>query len=189
MWWQPMRADNYEDEKRLFRAEKEVERKQQQKRKRKHNPTMGTKNHAIKASGSEIPPGRGGNMGSKPAPSRPRLIGPCWRCGEIGHLAASCTKQRPVNPFNQPQVSEATDGVVCLIDASDNERGGLDSFGHKSVSVNVKLLSELCKLAILGNVPSSVQGVNDGLSLTHAGTYVRLRSIFQIHLIAKGTTS
>ena len=39
----------------------------------------------------------------------------------------------------------------------------MDSFEHKSVSVNVKPLSELCKLAILGNVRSSGQGVNDGL--------------------------
>ena len=105
-------ADNSVDEKRLFRAEKEAERKQQQKRKRKHNPAMGTKKCAIEASGPEIPPGRGGNMGSRPAPSRPRLIGPCWQCGEIGHPAASCTKQRPGHPFNQPQVSEAADSVA-----------------------------------------------------------------------------
>ena len=39
--------------------------------------------------------------------------------------------------------------------------GGLNYFGHKSVSVNVKPLSELCKLAMY--VPSSGQGVNDGL--------------------------
>ena len=115
MWWQPTRADNSEDEKRLFRAEKELERKQQQKRKRKHSLAMGTKKRAIEASGPEKPAGRGGNMGNKPAPSRPRLIGPCWRCGEIGYLAASFTKQRPVYPFNQPQVSEATDGVACLV--------------------------------------------------------------------------
>ena len=104
MWWQPTRATSWpitlRTKKRLFRAEKEAERKQQQKRKWKHNPAMGTKKRTIEASGPEIPPGRGGNMGSRPAPSRPRLIGPCWRCGEIGHLAASCTKQRPGYPFN-----------------------------------------------------------------------------------------
>ena len=106
-------------------------------------------------------------MGSRPAPSRPRLIGPCWRCGELGRLAVSCTKQRPMYPFDQPQVSEAADSVACMIDVSDNEREGLDPFGHKSASVNVKPLSELCKL---GNAPSSGQCVNDGLiKLGNAG--------------------
>ena len=60
-------ADDSEDEKRLFRAEKEAERKQQQKRKQKNNPTTDTKKCAIEASGSEIPPGRRENMGSRPA--------------------------------------------------------------------------------------------------------------------------
>ena len=141
-------ADDLEDEKRLFKAEKEAERKQLQKRKRKQNSTTGAKKRATEASGSEMPPGRGGSMGSRPAPSRPRLIGPCWRCGELGHLAISCTKQRPVYPFDQPQVSEAADSVACLIDVSDNKKGGLDPFDHKSVSANVKPLSELCKLAV-----------------------------------------
>ena len=66
-------ADDSEDEKRLFKAE----RKQLQKRKRKQNSTTGTKKRATDASGSEMPPGRGGSMGSRPAPFKPRLIVPC----------------------------------------------------------------------------------------------------------------
>ena len=61
---------------------------------------------------------------------RLRLIGPFWRCGELGHLAVSCTKQRPVYPFDQPWVSEAADSVTCLIDVSGDERG---PFGHIKV--------------------------------------------------------
>ena len=46
------------------------------------------------------------------------------------------------------------------------------------MSVNVKPLSELCKLTILGSEPSPGQGVNDGLIKLILTRHARQRPIF-----------
>ena len=38
--------------------------------------------------------------------ARPRIIGPCFRCGEWGHLVANGAKPRQTYPFEQPLVRE-----------------------------------------------------------------------------------
>ena len=138
-------VDDFKDEKRLFKAEKEAERRQQ-KRKRKQNPPAGVRKRVPEP---EVPGGRGGGgAGGRPPPARPRLIGPCYRCGEFGHLVANCSKPRPTSyPFDQPLVSEAADSVACLMNVSDN-REGVPGSKYQSPSVNAKSLRELCKLAI-----------------------------------------
>lgn len=140
-------ADNSDDKKRLFKAEKEAERRQQ-KRKRKQNPTVDAKKCVPEANGPELPAGRGGGMGSRPPPIRARKIGPCYYCGDFGHLVASYTKPRP---FDQPLVSEAADSVACLLNVS-HKKGGFDK---------VKSSRELCKLTISGGAPSPVQSVDN----------------------------
>ena len=34
----------------------------------------------------------GGNQGSRPLATRLQMVGPCYRCGELGHLVANCPK-------------------------------------------------------------------------------------------------
>ena len=146
-------ADNSDDKKRLFIAEKEAE-KRLEKRKRKQNPAIGARKRVAEASGPEVPAGRGGIMRSRLPPTRPRLIGPCYRCGEFRHLITP----RPVYPFDQPLVSEAVDSVACLWGISVNMEGGPS---------NVKSLREFCKLTILGNAPSPDHGVDNDQTECH----------------------
>jgi len=65
--------------------------------------------------GTEVQAGRGVALGNRHPPVRSRLIRPCFRCGEFGHLVAGCTKPRLVYPFDQPLVSEAVDMVACAV--------------------------------------------------------------------------
>ena len=78
------------------------------------------------------------DVGQTPATSyqnRPRMLGPCFRCGVFGHLAASCTaKERPY-PFCQPAVSsaepahrllESNTSVVKVADLSAFFKRGVD---------------------------------------------------------------
>ena len=104
-----------DNEKRLFKVEKEAERKQQ-KKKQKLNLPMGARKRVPEANGRpEVPAGKGGGLGNRLPPAKPRLIGPCFRCGEFGHFVAGCTKPRPVYPFDQPLVSEAVDTVAHIV--------------------------------------------------------------------------
>ena len=89
-------ADDSEDEKRLEKAEREAERIT--KRRRGAN--------AAKKRPREMEPAAGGpsnkrefNALTRQAPPKPRVIGPCYRCAEWGHLAATCPK-RTTYPFD-----------------------------------------------------------------------------------------
>ena len=44
------------------------------------------------------------SQGTRPLVSRPRMIGPCYRCGEMGHLVVNCPKPRQQYPFEQSLV-------------------------------------------------------------------------------------
>ena len=53
--------------------------------------------------------------------ARPRIIGPCFRCGEWGYLVANYAKPKQMYPFKQPLVREVVSIVhdvhsVCVND-------------------------------------------------------------------------
>ena len=141
-------AKNSDNERRLFKAEKEAERRQQ-KKKRKLNPTMGARKRSEVGAGPEVPAGRGGGAGNRPPPARPRLIGPCFRCGEFGHLVASCPKPRLMYPLNQPLVSKAVDTIEPIVKLCDNYKKEFigSEVAGQSTSANGNVVNTLRKLA------------------------------------------
>ena len=67
-----------DDERKLYKANREAQ--QTVKRKRANSAATAAKRRA--ASASVEPPGRLGNQGNRaPAVVRPRMVGPCYRCG------------------------------------------------------------------------------------------------------------
>ena len=70
-----------------------------------------------------------------PSQGRPRVLGPCFRCGAFGHLVATCTAKEKPYPFCQPVVSsaepviglcESNTGVVKVADMSAEHQRGVD---------------------------------------------------------------
>ena len=106
-------ADNSDDEKRLDKAEKEAERAAGKgrcgggagtKRRRPWSDIGGP-------SGRREPqpacnPDSGTTPSSASGQSRPWVLGLCFNCGGIGHLAKTCPK-RSLYPLDQPVVSSA----------------------------------------------------------------------------------
>ena len=82
-------AIDSDDEKRLVRAEKEAERKAARKKPKLPAPA---------AAGDVVPPVR--RFGA--APPVPAKIGPCFGCGEFGHLRRYCSK--PAAPTSSASV-------------------------------------------------------------------------------------
>ena len=82
-------AIDSDDEKRLVRAEKEAERKAARKKPKLPVPA---------AAGEVVPPVR--RFGA--APPVPAKIGPCFGCGEFGHLRRYCSK--PAAPTSSASV-------------------------------------------------------------------------------------
>ena len=84
-------ASDSDDERKLYKANREAQ--QTVKWKIANSAATAAKRRA--ASASVEPPGRLSNQGNKaPAVVRPWIVGPCYRCGELGHLVASCPKPR-----------------------------------------------------------------------------------------------
>ena len=56
-------------------------------------------------------------------PIRPTIIGPCFRCGEWGHLVANCAKftLKQLYPFRQPLVRGAVNNVYDVHTVYVNE--------------------------------------------------------------------
>ena len=143
-------ADNSEDERRLEKAEREAERITKRRR--------GT--NAAKKCPREMEPAAGGpsnkresNAPTRQAPPKPRVIGPCYRCAEWGHLAATCPK-RNTYPFDsqcQLVVSQADtqDMLLGTSKVIGDESGKLEykgkrsSTGVDSISVNEAKASEV----------------------------------------------
>ena len=70
-----------------------------------------------------------------PSQGRPRVLGPCFRCGAFGHLVATCTAKEKPYPFCQPVVSsaepviglcESNTGVVKVADMSAEHQRSVD---------------------------------------------------------------
>ena len=110
-------ASDSEDEKRLFKAEKEAERRS----KRKRSPATTWPRRKASFSGPSTTAPRPGPKGepsgsaaeaARQQSARPRVLGPCYGCGQWGHLVESCSVRLPKGtyPFQQPVVSSA---VVC----------------------------------------------------------------------------
>ena len=112
-------ADNSDNEKKLMKAEKEAERLRAKKR--KASTAAGARKRA--ASFTEIPTKVAGNIpvGGRQPPARMRPLGLCFCCGKFGNLAVSCSKSRPMHPFDQPVAQEAVDTCMCVLSQGANE--------------------------------------------------------------------
>ena len=111
-------ASDSDDDKRIYRAEREAERVAKRKR-----PGGGNAGRKKAVTGDTAPAqlnSRGQNsQGSRPPAARPRLVGPCYRCAEWGHLVANCPKPKQLYPFAQPLVRKAGESMcvshnVCV---------------------------------------------------------------------------
>ena len=89
-------ADNSDDEKRLYRAQKERDAK----RKRAASGGPARK----KPRREEAPRSNEGGVRIPPGP-RTRPIGPCYTCSQMGHLARACPRNQQPYPFGQSVVS------------------------------------------------------------------------------------
>ena len=99
-----------DDEKRIYRAEREAERVA--KRKRPEGSNAARKKATVGDTAPMQPAARGQNsQGSRPPVARPRLVGPCYRCAKWGHLVANCPKPKQLYPFTQPLVSKAGESL------------------------------------------------------------------------------
>ena len=115
-------ASDSDDEKRLFKAEKEAERRS----KRKRAATAGAKKRAYFAKGGPVTPrpstrseGTSSAVGTVRAPSvRSRPLGPCFGCGQFGHLVDSCSVRAP-KTYPCPYTMVGKDGCESILcDAS-----------------------------------------------------------------------
>ena len=100
------------DEKKLFKASREA----QQSVKRKQAESAAAAVAKTRAVPSEEPQAQAGpsqrfNQGFQPATARPQMVGPCYRCGELGHLVANCPKPRQQYPFEQSLIKETDMGM------------------------------------------------------------------------------
>ena len=126
-------ASDSEDEKRIYKAEREAKRLS----KRKWAASSAATKKKAPATGlteTSMPgPSRGatGNQSTGPRPVRPRIIGPCFRCGEWGHLVANCAKLKQLYPLRQPLVRGVVNNVhdvhtVCVNDTELDELCEID---------------------------------------------------------------
>jgi len=111
-------ADNSNNEKRIYRAERDCD----QKKKRQEASAAAKKRKLMGRDPSlvGVPPRM--NQGVKPQLARPKMIGPCYRCGEMGHLVASYPKPR--NQQLYPLLKEAeTASEGEHLDGVDKQKG------------------------------------------------------------------
>ena len=166
-------ASDSEDEKRIYKAEREAERLSKRNRAwssaaaKKKVPTTGAVENTMPG------PSRGatGNQNVGACPVRPRIIGPCFRCGEWGHLVANCAKPKQQYPSRQPLVRGAVNNVhdvhtVCVndfeldafyeIDKSCVSTKGIDGETDKVLSgVTASIQQEAGSLGETGNAEVS----------------------------------
>jgi len=110
-------ASDSDDEKRIYRAEREAERIAKRKRSGAANAS---RKRLAASSGADIRPVQASprttanNQGMRPPMARPRVVGPCYRCAEWGHLVANCPKPKQYPFEHQPLVSKAESSVNCV---------------------------------------------------------------------------
>ena len=90
-------ADNSEDEKRIEKAEKAAEKKSVKRRKVAGRPTPAKQPRSVAtpspsvSSATQVPRPR--RLGLIPAVAESRPLGPCFTCGEMGHLHSFCPRR------------------------------------------------------------------------------------------------
>ena len=108
-------ASDLEDEKQIYKAEREAERLS----KRRRAASSAATKKKVPATGlmeTSMPgPSRGatGNQSMGLCPVQPRIIRPCFRCGEWGHLVANCAKPKQLYPLRQPLVRGLL--IMCMV--------------------------------------------------------------------------
>ena len=152
-------ASDSDDERKLFKASREAQ--QTVKRKRAESAAAAAAKRRAIPSGEPQPQAGTSqrfNQGFRPTTARPRMVGPCYRCGELGHLVASCPKPRQQYPFKQSLVKGTDIGTRCTTkECVDIVKGinvelpvwaGLSPEGVDRVMLreqgSIKCLKELC---------------------------------------------
>ena len=97
-------ASDSADEKKLEKAEKEAEKRVAKRKREKMSKRFKASSPERKKSGSVDPQQHSSRRVQSTGPPRggmTRMIGPCHKCGEMGHLVATCPQNRPTNwyPF------------------------------------------------------------------------------------------
>ena len=121
-------ASDSDDKRRMYKANREAQ--QSMKRKRSESAAAAAKRRAT-ANPEPPPPAQGKvSQGTRPPVSRPWMIGPCYRCGEMGHLVANCPKSKQQYPFEHSLVKGVDLGMsfvsrecVDVIKKVDIEKG------------------------------------------------------------------
>ena len=144
-------ADDSEDEKRIEKAEKAAERKAGLRKRKRAQPVVrqtpparATRYAAqqlyypMPSAPQPSPGGSGGPSGRRtyPAagPAVPRVIGPCFSCGEMGHLRMYCPKMQPQEKkLYPPHDIEFMCGCDCVGECCGSNSVGVDGCGSNVV--------------------------------------------------------
>ena len=70
-------------------------------------------NGPVRKRGKAEPANRPVDVQPRPPPLTTRLLGPCYTCGEYGHLARSCNKSQQPYPFMNKSYDVCHNGVRC----------------------------------------------------------------------------
>ena len=97
-------ADNSENEKKLYKAKKERYSK-------KRRATLD--NGPVRKRGKAELANRPVDVQPRPPPLKTRPLGPCYTCGEYGHLARSCNKSQRPYLFMNKSCDVCHNGVRC----------------------------------------------------------------------------
>ena len=164
-------AANSDDEKCIKKAEKEAQREVEKKanaKKRKTSTTNAYRRPRVSPYQSEPSgPSPRRDVGQAPAmPSyqgRPRMLGPCFRCGAFGHLVATCTAKEKPYPFCQPVVSSA-EPALGLLESNTTVVKVADLSAEYQKGVDGLMISDLamCKGQPMASEVSGVDGSGSG---------------------------